>query len=134
MHEINMSCIMRKPTFCMCENKGADQLGSNCEADLCLCLWYTDSTIPLLLKSKISSLAISCYCFVTVQASLCQTCLETTLLVFSCRGSYGIDNLLIDLLLFVTSTVCDIFLKSRRDNSYIFMYLVKGRIMSHDEN
>ena len=24
---------MRKPTFCICENKGADQLHSNCKAD-----------------------------------------------------------------------------------------------------
>ena len=24
---------MKKPTFCKCENKGADQLHSNCEAD-----------------------------------------------------------------------------------------------------
>ena len=24
---------MRKPTICICENKGADQLRSNCEAD-----------------------------------------------------------------------------------------------------
>ena len=25
-----MSCVMRKPEFCLCENKGADQLRSNC--------------------------------------------------------------------------------------------------------
>ena len=43
-------------TFCLCENKGADQLRSNCEADQRLCFCYTDSTIPLLSKSKISSL------------------------------------------------------------------------------
>ena len=57
---------MRKPTTCICENKGADQLrgsflmlrGSyrNREADQRLCFRYTDSTIPLLSKSKISSL------------------------------------------------------------------------------
>ena len=29
----------------MCENKGADQLRSNCEADQRLCFRYTDSTI-----------------------------------------------------------------------------------------
>ena len=28
---------MRKPDFCLCENKGADQLRSNCEADQRLC-------------------------------------------------------------------------------------------------
>ena len=35
---------MRKPDFCLCENKGADQLRSNCEADQRLCFRYTDST------------------------------------------------------------------------------------------
>ena len=38
------------------ENKGADQLRSNCEADQRLCFRFTDSTILLLSKSKISSL------------------------------------------------------------------------------
>ena len=28
-----MSHIMRKLDFCICEDKGADQLHSNCEAD-----------------------------------------------------------------------------------------------------
>ena len=43
---------MRKPDFCLCENKGADQLRSYCEADQCLCFRSMDSTIPLLSKSK----------------------------------------------------------------------------------
>ena len=66
---------MRKPVFCICENKDADQLRGNREADqrLCenkdadqlrgnreadqrLCFRYTDSTIPLLPKSEISRL------------------------------------------------------------------------------
>ena len=51
----HMSCLMTKPTICICENKGADQLRSNCEADQRLCFSYTDSTITLLLKSEISS-------------------------------------------------------------------------------
>ena len=56
----NMSCIVRKQDFCLCENKGTDQLLSNCEADQRLCFRYTDSTIPLLLKFKI--LAFFCDC------------------------------------------------------------------------
>ena len=52
----HMSRIMRKPDFCLCENKGADQLRSNCEADQRLCFPYMDSSISLLSKSKISSL------------------------------------------------------------------------------
>ena len=51
-----MSRVMRKQTFCMWENKDTDQLRSNCEADQRLCFCYTDTTIPPLSKSKISSL------------------------------------------------------------------------------
>ena len=39
---------MRKPAFCICKNKDADQLRSNHEADQRLCFRYIDSTIPLL--------------------------------------------------------------------------------------
>ena len=51
-----MSRVMRKPDFSVVEYKGADQLRSNCEADQRLSFRYTDSTISLLSKSKISSL------------------------------------------------------------------------------
>ena len=51
-----MSRRVGKPTICICENKDADQLRGNREADQRLCLRYTDSTIPLLLISKVSSL------------------------------------------------------------------------------
>ena len=50
-----LSRIVRKRDFCLCENKGADQLRGNREADQRLCFRYTDSTISLLLKSEISS-------------------------------------------------------------------------------
>ena len=46
---------MRKQTICLCENKDADQLRGNHEADQRLCFRYTDSTLPLRLKSEISS-------------------------------------------------------------------------------
>ena len=52
----DMSLVVRKPAFCICENKDADQLRGNREADQRLCLRYIASTIPLLPKSKISSL------------------------------------------------------------------------------
>ena len=51
-----MSRDVRKPDFCICENKDTDQLRGNREADQRLCFRYTDSTIPLLPKYKISSL------------------------------------------------------------------------------
>ena len=44
---------MEKPTICIGENKGADQLRGNREADQRLCFRYSDSTVPLLLKSQI---------------------------------------------------------------------------------
>ena len=53
---IYMSLVMRKPPYCICENKDADQLRSNREADQRLCFRYRDSTILLLPKSEISSL------------------------------------------------------------------------------
>ena len=52
----HLSRVVRKPAFCICENKDADQLRGNREADQRLCFRYTDSTIPLLLKYEISSL------------------------------------------------------------------------------
>ena len=52
---LDMSRLMGKPTICICENKGADQLRGNREADQRLCFRYSDSTDPPLLNSKISS-------------------------------------------------------------------------------
>ena len=37
-----MSLVMRKLDFCICENKAADQLRDNREADHRLCFSYTD--------------------------------------------------------------------------------------------
>ena len=62
--------IVRKPDFCLYENKGTDQLHSNCEADQHLCFHYTDSTMPLLPKSESSSFWTSS---VGAQVGSCQT-------------------------------------------------------------
>ena len=43
---------MRKLAFCICVNIEADQLRGNHATDKRLCFCYTDSTIPLLPKSK----------------------------------------------------------------------------------
>ena len=69
-----MSLVIRKQAFCICENKDADQLRGNREANQRLCFRYTDSTVPPLPKSEISSLLSSS---VTVQPALCQTWSET---------------------------------------------------------
>ena len=69
-----MSLVLRKPGFYICENKEADQLRGNREADQRLCFRYLDSTIPLLSKSEISSLYPSS---VRLLPGLCGTWSET---------------------------------------------------------
>ena len=64
---------MKKPAFCIWGKKDAEQLCGNCEADLHL-FQNTDSTIPLLPKSEISSIQPSS---VVVQPGLCGTWSET---------------------------------------------------------
>ena len=72
---------MEKPTICLGENKGADQLRRNCEADQRLCFRYTDtcSTISHLLQSKISSIQPAS---MTVQPGLWQTWSKTQIFAF----------------------------------------------------
>ena len=65
---------MRKPAFCIYDNKDADKLRSNCAADQRLCFRFMDSTTPLLSISEISSLYPSS---VAVQPGLCRTWSET---------------------------------------------------------
>ena len=67
----HMSRVVRKPAFWICENKDADQLRGNREADQRLCFRYTDSIIPLLSKSEISSFYSSSD---AAQPGLCRTC------------------------------------------------------------
>ena len=71
----DLSRHMGKPTICIGENKAADQLRSNCEADQLLCFRYI-----FYLNPKFQS--------VLVQVGLCRTCSETTLLVFPRGGSF----------------------------------------------
>ena len=71
---IILSRDVRKPDFCICENKDADQLRGNREADQRLCFRHLDSTTPLLSKSKISSLKPHS---VIAQPGLCGTWSET---------------------------------------------------------
>ena len=105
-YEIHMSHIMRKRDYCLCQNKGADQLAklisafhektrlllmpkqrrrSACEADQHLCFRCKDSAIPLLPKCEISSFKPPS---VTAQTGLCPTWSEHKLLIFLHTGSY----------------------------------------------
>ena len=63
----------------MGENKDADQLRGNREADQRLCFRYTDSTFPPLFIPKFSRFWVSS---VTVQAGLCWTWSETQIVGF----------------------------------------------------
>ena len=75
----HLSLCMRKPTICIGENKDADQLRGDREADQRLCFRYTDSTFPPLLIPKFSRFWVSS---VTVQAGLCWTWSETQIVGF----------------------------------------------------
>ena len=66
----HMSCIKRKPDFCLSEN---------CTADQRLCFCYTDSTIPILLTSEISSFFLATFFRCTGQ-------------FFSCCSSYNFGH------------------------------------------
>ena len=79
---------MGKPTICIGEKKGADHLRSNWEDDQRLCFRYTDRTIPILLKSEISSFYLSS---VAIHPDLCLTCTKNTLLVFPRGGSIAVS-------------------------------------------
>ena len=81
------SRVMRKPDFCLCENQDADQLCSKCIADLRLCFRCSHSTIPLLLKSKISRFQLST---VTVHVGLCQTWSETPKTFFCVAAHFSL--------------------------------------------
>ena len=49
---VNVSRVLRKPDFCICETKGADQLCDCPAVDQSLCFPYIDTIMTLLPKSK----------------------------------------------------------------------------------
>ena len=56
----HMSLVMRKPAFCICENKDADQLCGNCEADQRLCFRCIASKILFFLNLKFQAIFCDC--------------------------------------------------------------------------
>ena len=115
---------MGKPTTCIGENKGADQLRSNREADQCLCFRYSDSTIHPLLNSKILSFYPAS---VAVQPGLCQTCSETTLLVFPRGGSFVAALYLEDSMNYYTETLHK-SMKRFRSNDRVVINIIVSRV------
>ena len=85
----HLSHCVRKPTFCICENKDADQLRGTREADQRLCFRYLDSTIPLLPNPKFpaSSHLQWLYSLVCVRPGQNPNCW-----FFSRRGSFGFEG------------------------------------------
>ena len=82
-----MSRLMGKPTICIGEHKGADQLCSNCEADQRLCFRYSDNTIHFLLKPKFQASSS----FLCLYRSVCvglvrkpHCCFSTRRLIYTC--------------------------------------------------
>ena len=71
--QLQMSRVMRKWDYCLCKNKGADQLRSQPVTAKLISAFVFATWI--LLKSEISSFLPAS---VTVQVGLCQTWLETT--------------------------------------------------------
>ena len=59
---IYMSLVMRKPAFCTCKNKDADQLRGNREADQRLCFGYIVQSLYFLNTKFQGSIAILCGC------------------------------------------------------------------------
>ena len=77
-----------KPAFCICENKDADQLRGNREADQHLCFRYTDNTIPLLPKSETPSFHASIHLLWLYSPVCVGPGRKPRRPVFSQRGSY----------------------------------------------
>ena len=89
MKKYEMSVRIRKPTICICENKGADQLRRNCEADRRLCFRYTDSTLDSSSSQIRNFKLLTFFCDCTARVVL--DLIRTQIFFFSCTGS---DNLL----------------------------------------
>ena len=83
--QADMSLVMRKPAFCICENKDADQPRGNREADqrLCFATQIVQSLYFLNPKFQVSSHVLWLYSLVCVRPGW-----KPRRLVFSRRGSY----------------------------------------------
>ena len=73
-YDYQMSLALRKPVFCMCENRDADQPHGDREADQRSCSRHTYSIIPFPPKSETPSLWASS---VAAQSGPCRTRSET---------------------------------------------------------
>ena len=95
----HMSLVVRKPGFCICENKAADQLSSNCTPDKCLCHRYMDSTVPPYLNPKVQN---SSYLKWLYSPVCVRPCRKPRRPVSSLRGSY--NYMYVHWIIFIMST------------------------------
>ena len=58
-HSPHMSLVLRKPDFCICKNKDADQLRGYCKADQRLCFCYIVQSLPFL-NTKFQASSLFC--------------------------------------------------------------------------
>ena len=82
---LNLSLVMRKPVFCICENKDADQLRGNSEADqlFVFATWIVQSLFYLNPKFQASGYLLWFYSLVCVGPGR-----KPRRPVFSQRGSF----------------------------------------------
>ena len=66
---LNVRCILRKPDFCICENKGANQLCSNCTADQRLCFFAT-RLVQFFFYLSQNFKPLACFCVCTDRSML----------------------------------------------------------------
>ena len=83
--QAGLCCSHLSRVFCICDNKGADQLHGNRTADQRLCFRYIGHTVPLS-KSEISSLVI---CTAQFVSGLGRNPEDR----FSRIGAHGLDSL-----------------------------------------
>ena len=114
--------VMRQPDFCLGENNGADQLRSYCKADQRLCFCYKDSTISLLLKSKISKFYHLLWLHRPVYVG---PVWKSRRLVFSRQGSLKLDTLTVQTLM--RSLLVD--QQTSFDRCYTAYYTIKTIIL-----
>ena len=94
-----MSLVMRKPDFCLCENKDVDQLIS--------AFVFATRLIQFLffLNPKFQACSHLLWLHKPVCVGPGRT-VETKLLVFSCGGSYGTRILVSGIMLYQTCNIC----------------------------
>ena len=117
---------MRKPAFCICENKDADQLRGSREADQRLCFRYKDSTIPLLPTYEASNhLVWSCSPVCVGPGRKPQRP------VFSQRGSmiYVVNNKGTDQTAWMLRLICTFVVCTCIKQVFCFKYTIRGQIL-----